>query len=212
LEEKWTTSYHKYDYIVIATGQWYTKSFVAWEQGKITGCHNCEEGYKEIQLEYPYRKALETAFSFITSSDHKPFVFFRTWASSHFEYGEWFSGGICNRTRPYKEGEYAEKLFDQSMRNIEVEEFEKMVGAAEGRGVRMELLDTFHLSSLRPDGHPGPYRKYHPFDEDKNARVQNDCLHSCLPGPIDTWNDLIMKKLQNAGAVEPSESERKISM
>lgn len=205
LEERWTESYGKYDYIVIAAGQWFTKTAVMWEDGKIVGCHDCaEKNIEEIGIEKPYRKALTLAFDFITSSDHKPVIFFRTWTPDHFEYGEWFNGGICNRTGPYKEGECQGKEFDQLIRNIEVDEFSKVVGAASDKGIRMQLLDTFHLSLLRPDGHPGPYRHYHPFDEDKTAKVQNDCLHSCLPGPIDTWNDLAMKILQDAGIIKSS--------
>ncbi|XP_020250219.1 protein trichome birefringence-like 26 isoform X2 [Asparagus officinalis] len=205
LEEKWTQSYHKYDYIVIASGQWYLKSIILWEDGKIVGCHNCaEKSIKEIGVEHPYRRSLKTAFNFITSSDHKPLVFFRTWMPDHFEYGEWFSGGICNRTRPYKEGEYNGKEFDQVMRDVEVDEFAKVVEVASERGTHIKLLDTFHLSLLRPDGHPGPYRHYPPSDTNKTAKIQNDCLHSCLPGPIDTWNDLTMKIMVDGGAIKSS--------
>ncbi|KAK1269058.1 hypothetical protein QJS04_geneDACA008153 [Acorus gramineus] len=43
------------------------------------------------------------------------------------------------------------------------------------------------MSLLRPDGHPGPYREFHP-----SSKVQSDYLHWCLPGPIDAWNDVVM--------------------
>lgn len=199
LEERWTKNYHNYDYVIFGMGQWYLKTTVIyWEKGQIIGCHKCAENYTEIAIEQPYRKALEMAFNFVASSSHKPLVFFRTWMPDHFEYGEWFSTGFCNRTRPYKEGQYAGKVFDQLLRNIEVIEFEKVVHTASGKGVRMELLDTFYLSLLRPDGHPGPYRKRHPFSKDKIAKIRYDCLHSCLPGPIDTLNDVMAKMLLNA--------------
>lgn len=47
---------------------------------------------------------------------------------------------------------------------------------------RLEALDATKLSLMRPDGHLGP--RTHPFPLAK--RVQNDCVHGCLPGPIET--------------------------
>ena len=98
---------------------------------------------------------------------------------------------------PFKEGEVDMRDVDIVMRNIELEEIEKAVAVGSGNGVVLKLLDTTRLSVLRPDGHPGPYRQFQPFAKDKNAKVQNDCLHWCLPGPIDSWNDLLMELLEN---------------
>lgn len=80
------------------------------------------------------------------------------------------------------------------MRGIEVEEFDKAARATSLGGENLKLLDTTRLSLLRPDGHPGPYRQFHPLLPN-NAEVQNDCLHWCLPGPIDSWNDILMQML-----------------
>lgn len=204
-DEKWTLQYNKYDYIIFSGGQWFLKTMVVWDKGSIVGCHNCKNSsVKELGVDYPYRKVLESVYKFMSSSDHKPLIFFRTWTPDHFEYGEWSNGGICNRTRPYGEGQYSGKPIDPVMRNIEIKAFKNAVAMNSRGGARLKLLDTFHLSLLRPDGHPGPYRTFHPFGEDKNARVQNDCLHWCLPGPIDTWNELIMKILVDEGDVSYS--------
>ncbi|KAJ0986209.1 hypothetical protein J5N97_004565 [Dioscorea zingiberensis] len=198
LDTKWTMEYHKYDYIVISGGQWFYKSAIMWENNEVIGCHNCPEGnVKELGVAEPYRKVLRLALQFITANDHKPFVIFRTWTPDHFEYGEWYNGGVCNRTQPYKEGEFNGDPTDHSMRNVEIEEFEKAAEIGVKKGMKMQLLDTYHLSLLRPDGHPGPYRTFPPIDADKAKNVQNDCLHWCLPGPIDTWNELLMKMVIN---------------
>ena len=82
---------------------------------------------------------------------------------------------------------------DKVMRNVEMEAFEQVVVHAQRNGVDFRLMDTTYLSLLRPDGHPGPFRTYQPFTEDKKAKVENDCLHWCLPGPIDHWNDLLIE-------------------
>ncbi|CAK9163044.1 unnamed protein product [Ilex paraguariensis] len=47
------------------------------------------------------------------------------------------------------------------------------------------------------DGGNCPYQRFHPFAEDKNAKIVNDCLHWCLLGPIDSWNDLLMEMVVN---------------
>ncbi|KAH7651575.1 PC-Esterase protein [Dioscorea alata] len=193
LDTKWTTEYHKYDYIVISGGQWFYKSAIMWENNRVIGCHNCpDDNLKELGVTEPYRKALRLAFHFVSTNDHKPFVVFRTWTPDHFEYGKWYNGGVCNRTQPYKEGEYDGDPTDHAMRRAEIEEFEHAAKIGVKNGMQMKLLDTYHLSLLRPDGHPGPYRTFPPIN-DKNKKVQNDCLHWCLPGPIDTWNELLMK-------------------
>ena len=59
-------------------------------------------------------------------------------------------------------------------------------------------MDVAPFSLLRPDGHPSPYRQFHPFEKDQNAsKVQNDWLHWRLPGPMDSWNDIIMYMVVN---------------
>lgn len=190
LNTKWTDNYTTYDYVLVSVGQWFLKTAVYWENERVVGCHYCPRlNLTELGLDYAYRRVLQSFFKFVTKSSHKPSVFYRTWTPDHFENGEWSTNGICNRTLPYKEGEYSGKNVDHLMYNIELEEFRKIAD----NFTHIKLLDTYHLSLLRPDGHPGPYRNFRPFDKDKNRKVQNDCLHWCLPGPIDAWNELLMK-------------------
>ncbi|KAG0486384.1 hypothetical protein HPP92_008479 [Vanilla planifolia] len=193
LDCKWTGSYRDFDYIVISAGQWFLKTAIYWEKDNIVGCHYCPgKNLTELGFDYAYRKSLRNLYHFVAASDHKPMVIYRTWTPDHFENGEWFSGGTCNRTKPYIVGEYSGRDVDHLMRSIELEEFEKAKANVSKDGIRLKLLDTYNLSSLRPDGHPGPYRNFHPF-QNKNVAVQNDCLHWCLPGPVDAWNDLLME-------------------
>ncbi|KAJ8479694.1 hypothetical protein OPV22_023421 [Ensete ventricosum] len=195
LDKKWTSQYNNFDYVVISGGQWFLKTAIYVENNTVIGCHYCPKlNMSEVSLEYAYSKIINSVYNFVTTSGHKPVVIYRTWTPDHFEYGEWFSGGVCNRTVPYKIGEFNGSNVDHMMRKIELEEFRRAV-VVDGSetGARLKLLDTYQLSWLRPDAHSGPYRKFHPFDKDKNAKVQNDCLHWCLPGAIDTWNDLIME-------------------
>lgn len=203
LDTTWTHQLPTFDYVVVGGGKWFLKGAIYFENNTIVGCHYCEgRNLTEYGFEHAYRKALSLALDYIVSSDQQRLVIFRTCTPDHFENGEWFSGGTCNRTMPYNEGEISISALDKMFHDIELEQFEKLKAKVSGKGVDIKLLDTTGLSLLRPDGHPGPYRQYHPFAEDKNAKVQNDCLHWCLPGPIDSWNDLVMEMLQSREKME----------
>ncbi|CAI9101155.1 OLC1v1038414C2 [Oldenlandia corymbosa var. corymbosa] len=199
LDTVWTREFNNFDYILTAGGKWFLKSAIYYENNTVVGCHNCngQNNITEIGFEYAYKKVINSTLKFITTSKHKAYTFFRTTTPDHFENGAWDSGGYCNRTKPFKEGEVNISSVDEVMRKIELEEFE--AASSTGRAP-LRLFDTTILSLLRPDGHPGVYRQFQPFagkkkDEINVAQVQNDCLHWCLPGPIDSWNDLMLKML-----------------
>uniref|UniRef100_A0A3Q7ELM0 Uncharacterized protein n=1 Tax=Solanum lycopersicum TaxID=4081 RepID=A0A3Q7ELM0_SOLLC len=193
LDDVWTQQFDNFDYVFVAGGKWYLKSTIYLENDTIVGCHNCPgKNITQVGFEYAYRKALNTTFKFIMNSKNKAYTFFRTTTPDHFENGEWNSGGYCNRTGPFKEGEIDIGYVDEVMRKVELEEFKR----ASGLGLKVKLFDTTLLSLLRPDGHPGVYRQYQPFAvENKKKKIQNDCLHWCLPGPIDSWNDILIQML-----------------
>lgn len=99
---------------------------------------------------------------------------------------------------PFKKDEAKLKTVDDVMRDVEINVLQKF-GKGFGLGfTNFKLLDTTGMSLLRPDGHPGPYRHPNPFAGVKDrSSVQNDCLHWCLPGPIDSWNDVMVETILN---------------
>lgn len=126
LDNNWTNQYKNFDYVVIAGGKWFLKTAIYHENNTVTGCHYCPgKNLTELGFDYAYRKAMELVFDFMaTNSNHKAIVFFRTSTPDHFENGAWFSGGYCNRTVPFKEGEVEMSYVDSVMRGIEIEEFD----------------------------------------------------------------------------------------
>jgi hypothetical protein len=48
------------------------------------------------------------------------------------------------------------------------------------------VLDTSHMSEFRADAHPST----------TGGKKHDDCMHWCLPGPTDTWNDLLAANLE----------------
>lgn len=193
----WTDQYEDFDYVVIAGGQWFLKAAIYYENGTVMGCHSCHDSnITEVGFVHAYRKSLNSTLKFMTRSKHKPLILFRTTTPDHFENGEWNTGGYCNRTKPFTEDEIGIQDIDEMMRSVELEEFRWAAEEVSRNEGSLKLFDSTMLSLLRPDGHPGVYRQFHPYEgKAKDAKIQNDCLHWCLPGPIDSWNDLMMEML-----------------
>ena len=104
-------------------------------------------------------------------------VFFRTISPRHFMGGDWNTGGSCNNTTPMSVGK--EILDDESSDQI-------VANAVKGTGVK--ILDITGLSQLRDEGHISR------FSIAAKAGVQ-DCLHWCLPGVPDTWNEILFAQI-----------------
>ncbi|XP_010242258.1 PREDICTED: protein trichome birefringence-like 14 [Nelumbo nucifera] len=103
--------------------------------------------------------------------------FFRTISPRHFFNGEWDSGGSCENTTPLAGGK--EVLQEKSSDTV-----------AEGavKGTNVKLLDITALSKLRDEGHISKYSI-------KATPGVQDCLHWCLPGIPDTWNEILFAQL-----------------
>ncbi|KAI3955007.1 hypothetical protein MKW98_005010 [Papaver atlanticum] len=194
-DKKWTDQYMSFDYMVISAGKWFMRSATYYENGEIVGCHYCPgKNLTEYGLDNGYRKAIKLVLDFITSSNHNASVFYRSISSEHFVNGNWDSGGTCDQTSPSREGELSLGVIDEMLPNVELEAFVNLKSAEySGKRETLKVLNITELSLLRPDGHPGPYRSYHPFAKDNNATVQYDCI----PGPIDSWSDLVLEMVMN---------------
>lgn len=198
VDKNWASSLHKYDYVVLSSGQWFLKTSVYFMKNKLVGCHYCPgTNITEVGFYYAYRVVLRTVFDFLISSDYKGVVFFRTFTPDHFENGRWDNGGNCRRTAPFRSNSTSLQGMTAEMYKIQLEEFGKTLLNNSDFTFQLHLADTIHASLLRPDAHPGPYRYYQPFAHDKNAKVQNDCLHWCLPGAIDTWSAMLLEMLRH---------------
>lgn len=198
LDTNWIEQYRSHDYVMLSVGKWFTKTTIYYENNTISGCFNCTRSdVAKLGFDYAYSRAMKTVFDYVISSKHKGIIFYRTSSPDHFEGGEWFSGGTCKRKEPVKEGGFKLNKPDKILRDVEIEVLREKLGKASENGVNLILFDVHHMSLLRADGHPGPYRFYQPFAKDKEAKVINDCLHWCLPGAIDTWNDVLMEMIMN---------------
>ncbi|XP_022734408.1 protein ALTERED XYLOGLUCAN 4-like isoform X2 [Durio zibethinus] len=201
VDERWGADLDHIDMIVLSIGHWFLHPAVYYEGGSILGCHYCPRlNHTEIGFYDVMSKAIKTALKTIIerkgANGNGVDVFLTTFSPSHFE-GEWDKAGACPKTKPYKEGEKMLEGMDADMRAIGVEEMEAAkIYAKQFGGLRLEILDVSKLSLMRPDGHPGPYMYPFPFANGAQQHVQNDCVHWCLPGPIDTWNQILLEVIR----------------
>lgn len=195
-DEAWTSQVANFDIVIFSAGHWFFRPQLFYENGNLVGCNKCGmENVTDLAHYYGYRKAFRTAFKTITNLQrYKGLTFLRTFSPSHFENGEWNKGGNCVRTKPFTKEEIKLDGYVLETYLTQVDEFKAAQKEARKRGLQFVMLDTTEIMLLRPDGHPNNYG--HP--KDKNVTI-NDCVHWCLPGPVDTWNEffLYMLKMEN---------------
>ncbi|KAI3894327.1 hypothetical protein MKX03_029329 [Papaver bracteatum] len=198
VDNRWALDLEQIDMLVLSVGHWFLHPAVYYENDSVLGCHACEGlNHAEIGFFDVLRKAVKTTLKAITDKSitdgNEIDVILTTFSPAHFE-GEWDKNGACSREKPFEEGEKALEGMDADMRNIEVEEIEEAKNKViQVDRLRIEALDVTKIAFMRPDGHPGPYMYPNPFADGVNDRVQNDCVHWCLPGPIDTWNEILLQ-------------------
>lgn len=193
-DEKWTSQIDEFDYIIISAGHWFPHSTMYYENRRLVGCRFCQmENITDLPTTYGYRRAFRTAFRAITSSKNfKGVTFLRTYAPSHFENGEYNTGGNCLRKKPFRSEEIALEGRHFELYMTQMEEFRAVQRVGEKKGLRFELLDITQAMLLRPDGHPSTFGHL-PL---ANVTLYNDCVHWCLPGPVDSWNDFLLHSLK----------------
>ncbi|KAJ4833268.1 Protein trichome birefringence-like 19 [Turnera subulata] len=197
VSEEWSSQIEGFDYVIINAGHWFFRPSIYYENRKITGCRFCLlENVTDLPMYYGYRRAFRTAFRAINSlKNYKGITILRTLAPSHFEGGAWNDGGNCLRTGPFRSNETRLEGTDFELYMTQVEEFRAAQKEGKKRGLRYRLLDTTQAMLLRPDGHPSRYGHL----PNANVTLYNDCVHWCLPGPIDTWSDFLLEMLKMEG-------------
>ncbi|XAR71336.1 hypothetical protein NMG60_11028545 [Bertholletia excelsa] len=194
-DDAWTTQIEHFDYVIISAGQWFSRPLIYLEKGKVIGCHNCKsKNITKLSRFYGYRMALRTTFrTILTLQGFKGMAFVRTFSPTHFGSEDWVRGK-CSRKRPFRKEEMKFDPFVYEFYLTQVDEFEFIKREGMERGVRFILMDITEAMGLRPDGHP-----YHYGQPPNQKQLIADCLHWCLPGPIDSWNEFLLHMLKTEG-------------
>ncbi|KAI4352290.1 hypothetical protein L6164_006557 [Bauhinia variegata] len=205
VDERWITQIEDFNYVILNGGHWFMRPMIFYEKQKLVGCHFCQiQNLTDLTMYYGYRHAFRTAFRAINNlKNYKGITFLRTFAPSHFENGLWNQGGNCVRTKPFKSSEAQMEGISLEYYMIQLEEFKIAQREAKKKGKKFRLLDMTQAMWLRPDGHPSRYGHW----PQENVTLYNDCVHWCLPGPIDTWSDFLLEMLKMEG-VRSAEERR----
>lgn len=71
---------------------------------------------------------------------------------------------------------------------------EEVIMELKTKGLQVKFLNITQLSEYRKDGHPSIYRKqWEPLNQEQinNPSSYADCIHWCLPGVPDAWNEIL---------------------
>jgi xyloglucan O-acetyltransferase len=164
---------------------------------EMVGAHKHPELSNTTVLGYamPMRLAYQKSFERLMSSSavRQRNVVLATFSPAHFE-GNTLTTA-CPRKEPYREGEKKMRPVEEELRTIMYEEAEAATRKS-GGAMTIDVLDITNLAIMRPDGHPGPYMHRDPFANGVQEWMSADCLHFCLPGPVDTFNEILQQMLR----------------
>ncbi|KAM0845065.1 hypothetical protein ACQ4PT_056637 [Festuca glaucescens] len=183
------------DVAVVSTGHWFWNLSVYYNGSEVLGTHLLSGlNHTEIGFFSPYRQAIRMSIQrLISSAGHTGrTVVVSTFSPAHFEKA-WDDPATCARRLPYREREREVDVIHAELRSIVREE--TAAAASNGGATRVEVLDVTKLATMRPDEHLGVYMKRDQFARGVPERLQSDCLHFCLPGPVDTFNDILLQLL-----------------
>lgn len=93
-------------------------------------------------------------------------------------------------TEPIWDEDYWGKATERGL----MEKAEEAIKELETRGLRIQYINITQLSDKRKEAHPSIYRKHwkKPSKEElSNPATYSDCVHWCLPGVPDVWNELL---------------------
>lgn len=158
---------------------------------------NGEEGYEELDAPVAYRIALKTWANWVDSTidPNKTRVFFTTMSPTHMRPVEWNNkdGIKCfNETKPVKKRGHWGSGSDKRIMKVLTEVIGKMK-------IPVTVLNVTQLSEYRVDAHTKVYTETGGkllTDEQKADPLHHaDCIHWCLPGVPDTWNQIFLSHL-----------------
>ncbi|KAL5180635.1 Protein trichome birefringence-like 34 [Glycine soja] len=150
---------------------------------------------KRVGMVRVYEMALRTWFDWLEVhiNRNKTKLFFVSMSPTHQKAHEWggVKGDNCYKETDQitEEGYWGNGSIPSMMRVVE-----NVIEDLNGRGLNVQLLNITQLSEYRKEGHPSIYRKqWEPLTEEQlsNPKTNADCIHWCLTGAPDAWNELL---------------------
>lgn len=193
-DESWVSQVARFDYVLISAANWFSRPSLFYERRRLVGCSFCSRQYgvPDLTLYYSQRRAWRVALRAVNDQGVRGRVIVRMLSPmSHFENGTWDHGGDCRRTEPLRANQTVMEGRDLHFYNAQLEEYRAAAKEAQEKGRRLMLMDATAAMLMRPDGHPSRYGHW----PNEKVQLYNDCIHWCLPGPIDIWNDMLFQMI-----------------
>ncbi|XP_022995816.1 protein trichome birefringence-like 33 isoform X1 [Cucurbita maxima] len=172
---------------------WITGSNMKIQQGSFE-----DEAHDMVELptKDAYRMAMNSMLRWVRKNmdPKKTRVFFTSMSPSHGKSIDWGDeeGGNCyNQTTLIEDPNYWGSDSKKSIMEVIGEVFSKSK-------FPITFLNITQLSSYRRDAHTSIYKKqWSPVTPEQLANPVSyaDCIHWCMPGVQDTWNELLFTKL-----------------
>ncbi|XP_058110402.1 protein trichome birefringence-like 35 [Magnolia sinica] len=184
---KHASEWEKADILIFNTYLW-------WRQGNIKLLWSSDEDgvCEELDGLGAMKFAMEAWADWVDSNVNplEKKVFFVTMSPTHLWSREWQPGsdGNCfdEKTPINMDGYWGSGSDGPTMRMVE-----SVLGRLESK---VSILNITQLSEYRKDGHPSIYRKFWETlspQQLSNPVSYSDCIHWCLPGVPDVWNELL---------------------
>lgn len=190
-----------FDVMVLSSGHWFAKRSVYMLNNEIVGGQLWwpdKSRPMKVNNVDAFGISVETILSAIVGHpNYTGLTIVRSFSPDHYEGGAWNTGGSCTgKVNPILDGKLVENGFTNIMHKKQVEGFNHVIKKMKNRSI-LKLMDITEVFSYRHDGHPGPYRSLDPNKVTKRGPdgrpPPQDCLHWCMPGPVDTWNELVLE-------------------
>ncbi|CAN1142131.1 Protein trichome birefringence-like 34 [Linum perenne] len=150
---------------------------------------------KEVKMPRVYEMALQTWADWLEVHVNrtKTQLFFVSMSPTHQAAEEW---GVASGQNCYGENEpilkqgYRGKATCGEMMHV----VDTVLDGLKNRGMNIEMINITQLTDYRKEGHPSIYRKqWEPLKEEErlNPSSYADCIHWCLPGVPDVWNEIL---------------------
>ncbi|XP_043706354.1 protein YLS7-like [Telopea speciosissima] len=190
-----------FDVVVLSSGHWFAKQSVYIFNNEIVGGQLWwpdNSRPRKINNVEAFGISVETILTaIVTHPNYTGLTIVRSYSPDHYEGGAWNTGGSCTgKVKPALDSELVPNGFTDAMHQKQEMGFDHAIKKQANKS-KLRLMDITKAFSYRHDGHPGPYRNSDPNKITKRGPngqpPPQDCLHWCMPGPVDTWNELVLE-------------------
>jgi hypothetical protein len=184
----WVRAARGYDVVVLSMTNWFYRTASYYVGGRRVSTHDAANA-SSVEYLVGIQLVWEAVLSQLVRSRYPGLVVLRSTSVAHFEGNPWDKGGVCKKTRPYSDPDGSMPLPWGAQHILDIQKralHNALLLRGNASRPALKLLDVTHNTLLRPDAHPSQYRIQ------SSSEPRNDCVHWCMPGAIDSWNQLML--------------------